>query len=167
MKGVIVINCHRYLGGYFRAISNAMSQDIQQNSEQLGLTSTQGMFLHHIWFRTKKLGLPTHAKDLEVFFDIKHPTVSGVLQRMESAGFVEFQANESDRRCKAVCLTQKAMDAIEQIGRHIESTEQRLTAGMTEDEIIQFRQLLEKAAKNLNVCHKHPIQNQKKEESTT
>ena len=88
MKGAIIIHCERHLGGYIRAISNAMTQNMQQNSEQLGLTSTQGMFLHHLWIRKEKLGLPTYAKDLEEFFDIKHPTVSGVLQRMEAAGFV-------------------------------------------------------------------------------
>ena len=165
MKGAIIIHCERHLGGYIRAISNAMTQNMQQNSEQLGLTSTQGMFLHHLWIRKEKLGLPTYAKDLEEFFDIKHPTVSGVLQRMEAAVFVVFRADEADRRCKAICLTQKGLDAIEQTGRHIQATEERLTAGMTDEEILELRRLLQKAADNLNVCHKHPIHKKKKEES--
>jgi len=151
-KGAILIDCERHLGGYLRAISNAMSQNMQQKSEQLGLTSTQGMFLHHLWFRQEQLGQPTYARDLEEFFDIRHSTVSGVLQRMEAAGFVQFQASESDRRCKAVIMTEKGMDAIDQTGRHIRQTEAKLVEGMTEEEILTFRRLLRTAAHNLGVC---------------
>ena len=71
---------------------------MQQNLEQLGLTSTQGMFLHHLWVRQQKLGRVTYARDLEEFFDIRHSTVSGILQRMEAAGFVEVHGSETERR---------------------------------------------------------------------
>lgn len=164
-KGAVFINCERHLGGFFRAISNAMAQDMQQNSEQLGLTSTQSMFLHHLWYRQEKLGEPTYAKDLEEFFDIKHSTVSGILQRMEASGFVELQASELDRRCKAVHLTPKAMEAHNQTVLHIQQTEAKLVDGMTEEEIIQFRRLLQAAACNLGVCMPHQRQKHQKEES--
>ena len=142
-----------------------MAQDMQQNSEQLGLTSSQGMFLHHLWFRQEHLQLPTFARDLEEFFDIKHSTVSGILQRMEAAGFVEFQASETDRRCKAIVLTPKAMDIHAQTGLHIQQTEAKLVEHMTDAEAAEFRRLLQIAANNMGVCmpcHNH----NKKEEST-
>ena len=106
------MECERHLGGYFRAISNALGQNMQRNLDELGLTATQNMFLHHLWFRQEKLGLTTSPKDLEEFFDIKHPTVSGILQRMEASGFVEFQPSQTDRRCKVIGLTQKSLDAV-------------------------------------------------------
>jgi len=142
-----------------------MAQDMQQNSEQLGLTSTQSMFLYHLWYRQEKLNQPTYAKDLEEFFDIKHSTVSGILQRMEAAGFVELQASELDRRCKAVHLTAKAMDAHKQTVLHIQQTEAKLVDGMTPEEALQFRQLLQTAARNLGVCTQHHRQKIQKEES--
>lgn len=148
------MDCKRHLGGYLRAISNAMAQNMQQNSEQLGLTSTQGMFLHHLWYRQEVLRLPTCARDLEAFFDIKHPTVSGILQRMESAGFVELRASDSDRRCKTVVLTEKAMAAHAQTTARIEQTEAKLVETMTAQEAAEFRRLLQIAANNLGVCHK-------------
>lgn len=155
----------RHLGAFIRSISNAMAQNMQQKSEQLGLTSSQGMFLHHLWLRQEKLGVPTFAKDLEEFFDIKHPTVSGILQRMEAAGFVEFQASEADRRRKAILLTPKAMELHLETERHIQQTEARLVKGMSEAEILEFRRLLRMAADNLGVCHKPTIPENKKEES--
>ena len=147
---------NRHLGGYLRAISNAMSQDMRQNAEYLGLTSTQGMFLHHIWFRQEKQGLLTYARDLEDFFDVKHPTVSGILQRMESAGFLEFHASETDRRCKSIHLTSKALEIHSRTEQHIQQTEARLVEGLTEPEIREFRRLLQVVAANLNVCEPCP-----------
>ena len=163
-KGAIPIHCERHLGGYLRAISNAMAQDMQQNSEQLGLTATQGMFLHHLWFRQEQMREPTYARDLEEFFDIRHSTVSGVLQRMEAAGFLQFQASEKDRRCKSITLTAKGLNAIEQTCRHIQQTEDKLTDGMTEAQVSEFRCLLKMAAHNLGVCMPH-FTKQEKEES--
>ena len=43
------MECERHLGGYFRAISNALGQNMQRNLDELGLTATQNMFLHHLW----------------------------------------------------------------------------------------------------------------------
>lgn len=161
-KGVREITCQRHFGGYLRAISNAMAQDMQQSSEANGLTCTQGMFLHHLWMRQRQ-GQRTYPRDLEEFFDIKHSTVSGVLQRMEAAGFVEVHASEADRRCKTVILTQKGLDAHTQTSQHIQQTEARLVQGMTEPEIAELRRLLEIAAHNLGVCMPHIGQNKKEE----
>lgn len=142
----------RHLGGYFRAISNALGNNMQRNLDELGLTATQNMFLHHLWYRQEKLGLPTYAKDLEDFFDIKHPTVSGILQRMEAGGFVEFRPSRKDRRCKIIGLTEKSMDAVSDAIQKIEETEAMLVRGMTDAEAAELRRLLQLVANNLGVC---------------
>ncbi len=157
---------HRYLGGYFHAISNALSQRMQQSSESLGLTATQSMFLHHLWYREHILQQPTYAKDLEAFFEIKHPTVSGILQRMESAGFLTFQASDTDRRCKTIHLTELAEATHAQAEHHIQQTESLLLQGMTEAEIAEFRRLLKLVSGNLGIFCKHPAANPPKEDIT-
>ena len=146
------MECQRHLGGYFRAISNALGQNMQRNLDEMGLTATQNMFLHHLWFRQERLGFPTYAKDLEDFFDIKHSTVSGILQRMEAAGFVEFRPSQTDRRCKVIGLTEKAMKAVSGAIEKIEETEAALVCGMTETEAAELRRLLQLVANNLGVC---------------
>lgn len=148
---IFMMNSDRPLGGYLRALSNAMTQDLQQQTEKFGLTSPQGMFLHHIWVRSSE-GLGTCAKDLEEFFCIKHPTVSGILQRMEAAGFLTLHAKEDDRRCKAIYLTQKAVETHDAIEQHLKRSEAQLLNGMSDDEQNQFRTLLQMAANNLGVC---------------
>ncbi len=142
----------RHLGSYFRVLSNALAMDMRHTTEALGLTPTQGMFLHHLWYLEEIEHRPAYAKDLEKFFDIRHPTVSGILQRMESAGFLTLRESRDDRRFKQICLTEKAKDAHEQIKQQIEATEQRILEGFTPEEAGSFRRFLEQAAKNLNAC---------------
>ena len=152
---------YRHLGGYLRSISNALSQGLQQQTEQLGLTSSQGMFLHFLCKHRAQNEQDVYAKDLEEFFDIKHPTVSGILQRMEAAGFVTLRASSADRRCKAIDLTQKALDAHAQIEQYLQCSEEQLMDGMTEEDRASFRRLLQQAAKNLGVCRTHPTIDEK------
>lgn len=154
-KKVISVEHHRHLGGYFRAISNVLSQRMQQNCESLGLTATQSMFLHHLWYREHILQQPTHARDLEAFFEIKHPTVSGILQRMEAAGFVTLQASETDRRCKTIHLTELAEATHTQAEQHIQQTEELLLQGLSEAETAEFRRLLKQVSGNLGIFCRH------------
>ena len=142
----------RHLGGFIRAISNAMDQSMRQNVEAIGLTTSQGMFLYHLYYRQEIQGCETYARDLEQFFDIKHPTVSGILQRLESAGFVTFAVNDTDHRRKAIRLTPKAMEAHAAIDSHIQSEENRLLEHMSDQDVQEFRRLLRQAADNLGVC---------------
>jgi len=157
------LRTERPLGGYFRAISNALTQDLQQQTERLGLTSSQGMFLHHLWKRQTQEGLQTCARDLEEFFYIKHSTVSGILQRMEAGGFLTIQANDCDKRRKTIALTQKALDAHAEIEGHLRQSEQLLMKDMTEQEQLEFRRLIQMAAKNLGVCCRRPTIEEKEE----
>ena len=152
------------LGSYFRALANAIERNMRQNLETLSLTPAQGMFLHCIWMRQEVQHVDTHAKDLEQLFDIKHPTVSGILQRMEAAGFVTLEAGQ-DRRCKVIRLTDKAIEAHDQTAKHIAQSEARMTAGLSEEEVAQLQYLLAKVAGNLDVCHKPMTPISEKEDS--
>ena len=97
----------RSLSGYLRTLANALVQELGQGLDALGLTPAQGMFLHRIWYCREVLGQGICAKDLEQFFNIRHSTVSGILQRMEAAGFLTFTVSELDHRRKQICLTRR------------------------------------------------------------
>lgn len=157
------MNRERSLSGYVRGLANALSQQLGQNVEALGLTPAQGMFLHRIWYCQEILQQATCAKDLEQFFSIRHSTVSGILQRMEAAGFLTFEVSELDHRRKCICLTQKAWDAHAQTERLIQKNDARLVAGMTEEERLEFRRLLKLAAKSMGVFECAPFPQPEKE----
>ena len=145
------MNRERSLSGYVRSMANVLSQQLGQKVETLGLTPAQGMFLHRIWYCETELGTTTCAKDLEQFFHIRHSTVSGILQRMEAAGFLTFAVSEADHRRKHLTLTQKAHDAHAQTVKIIQESDALLTARMTEAEAAEFRRLLRLAAEGVGV----------------
>ncbi len=142
----------RHLAVYFRSIAHALTRELDQQADQLGLTSAQGMFLHRIWVSQEKYQIPVYAKDLEDFFDVKHSTVSGILQRLETAGYIEFRPSPSDRRCKAIYLTPKALEIRAHFEKHISQMNDRLVENMTPEDTEKLQQLLQIAAENLGVC---------------
>jgi len=154
----------RSISGYLRTLANALVQELGQGLDALGLTPAQGMFLHRIWYCREVLGQGICAKDLEQFFNIRHSTVSGILQRMEAAGFLTFTVSELDHRRKQICLTQKALDAHAQTEKMIQNNDAHLTAGMTEAERQEFRRLLKLAAQTMGVAECAPFPQTEKEE---
>lgn len=160
------MNNPRHLGGYFYAISHTLAQYMQESCEDFDLTSSQIMFLHHLWYRDTCLKQPTCAKDLEAFFEIRHSTVSGILQRMEAAGFLTFSSGVRDHRRKTIHLTQKALAAHAAAEQCMCRTDAQLIRDMTESEAAQFQNLLERAGQNLGIfCHSCETISDKEESS--
>ena len=90
-----------------------------------------------------------YPKDSEKRFDLTHPTVSGLIQRLEAKDFVICEPDDDDHRCKRIRMTQKAETCQQEIFRHILSTERILTAGMSPEEVETFLRLLSLANDNL------------------
>ena len=113
--------------------------------QELDLTSAQG---HAIGF-LRHAKEPPCARDMETAYGLSHATVSGILSRMESKGFIEQRPDPKDRRIKRICLLDKGTACSESIRRHIEESERIMAAGFTAQELEQFRTYLSRAIANL------------------
>jgi len=119
---------------------------------QMELTAAQGHimgFLHH---RQQ----PPCSRDVEEAFHLSHPTVSGLLSRLEKKGFIEFRQDSEDRRCKRIYILPKGQECLEMMHQTIRGNEERLVQDFTEEERIQFAHLLERAIANMggSPCHR-------------
>ena len=139
----------RHVGRSFRIISQTLTQRMQRDHEALGITSTQGYVLGYLSRRQNAGDLPIYAKDVEQHFGVKHSTVSGILQRLESKGFLLIEPDDTDRRCKKILLTEKALQIHGKILENIIATEELLYRDMTEQEQADFTALLQKAMENI------------------
>ena len=139
----------RHVGRLFRIAEHAISQEIQRSHETLGITSSQGFMLGYLTKRYLKGDTPIYAKDAEQHFGVRHSSVSGVLQRLECKGFIRFEQDAQDRRCKKIVLTEKALEIHSEIEKQIRQTEQRIFQGMTPEETELFLRLLRQATENL------------------
>ena len=120
-----------------QAMTNALAQ--------MELTAAQG----HI------MGFLAHCdhqpcpRDIEEEFRLSHPTVSGLLSRLEKKGFIALDPDPADRRCKRIRVLPKGKECHELMHRTILENEQRLVSGFTTEEQVQFCAYLERAIQNM------------------
>ncbi len=148
---------HRY-GHLLRVLANCTGQAMNSALASMDLTSAQGHIMGYITHRQT----PPCARDIEEAFQLSHPTVSGILSRLEQKGFIEFSPDETDRRCKRIYLLEKGRELDETMHRTIENTDQQIVQGFSEEERQQFADLLQRAIDNLGG---HPCKRKHKEES--
>lgn len=143
---------HRHYGHRIRILHWCIEQSVTGALAQQELTSAQGRILG---FLERSRTTPC-ARDIEELFHLSHPTVSGLLGRLEKKGFIQLLPDEVDRRCKRIYLLPRGRDCNASMFETICATEERLVTGFTEQEKEIFSQLLDRAMENMGCgpCHK-------------
>ncbi|MBI9085575.1 MAG: MarR family transcriptional regulator [Desulfobacterales bacterium] len=77
--------------------------DFQKRLRPFGLTNLQHLVLEALWYQT---GFT--AAELGKFLVLDKATLSGVLDRMSDAGWIEKKPDPDDRRVVRLCPSQKA-----------------------------------------------------------
>lgn len=150
----------KHYGHMVRVLHCTISQSVTSALAEMELTSAQGRIMGYLALSPE----PPCAKDIEEKFHLSHPTVSGLLARLEKKGFIESRPDEADRRCKRIYMLPKGADCNEKIYNIIQENEKKLVTGFTEAEKQQFTDLLTRAANNLG-CDPQFHLNDNKEES--
>ena len=154
-----VIPLSQYFGHYIRILHSTTDQAMTAALASMDLTAAQGHILAFISHRET----PPCSRDIEEKFQLSHPTVSGLLSRLERKGFIEFRPDEADRRCKRIYILEKGQQVHELIHRTIRTAEEQLVKDFTEEEKEQFSRLLLRAISNVGIS---PCKRRSKEEST-
>ena len=141
-----MIKTENLLSHSFKRLHFLMEQTINQRLLELDLTTAQGRIIGYLTHRSE----PPCARDLETDFGLSHATVSGILSRLESKGFIELRPDEGDRRVKRIHLLQRGLNSTEQIRSHILDTENAMAEGFSPQELAQFRSFLSRAISNLS-----------------
>ena len=135
--------------GYFiRVLEKGTQQAMNNALASMDLTAAQGHVMGFITHRSE----PPCPKDIEEKFQLSHPTVSGILSRLEQKGFIEMRPDTHDRRCKRIYVLPKGMELDETMHQTIRATEEKMVKDFTEEEKTQFEVLLKRAIHNLDVC---------------
>ena len=119
---------HHY-GKRVRILHWCIDQIMSNALAQMDLTASQSRVMGYLAYRKE----PPCARDVEEEFQLTHPTVSGILSRLE--------------RMHQVIL----------------SNEEQIVRGFTEEEKLQFASLLERAILNMggSPCQKHKEEDNK------
>jgi len=150
----------KHYGHYLRILHWQFDQAVSNALAQLDLTAAQG---HIMGFLSHRKEAPC-SRDIEEVFHLSHPTVSGLLSRLEKKGFIEFRPDPNDRRCKRIYILPKGQACIETMHHIIQENEAMVVSDFSDEERELFAQFLQKAISNMRqtpCCHKH------KEETNT
>ena len=134
-----------HYGHLIRVLENCTDQAMNAALASMELTAAQGHIMGFITHRAE----PPCPRDLEEAFQLSHPTVSGILSRLEQKGFIALRPDEKDRRCKRIHLLPKGRELNETMHQTILTTEEKLVRDFTEEEKQQFAALLHRAIDNL------------------
>ncbi len=143
---------HTHYGHRIRILHWCTDQAMTAALAQMELTAAQGHIMGYLAHRDT----PACFRDIEEIFHLSHPTVSGLLSRLEKKGFIEFRPDPVDRRCKRIWIREKGRQCDELMRRTIESNEKKMVQGFTPEEQTQFAALLERAIANMDSASCHP-----------
>lgn len=136
----------QYLGPRIRKISNAMDRKRNLDLQDMDLTSSQGMVLGYL---ARSRGRAVSPGELGSRFGLTHPTVTGILQRLQAKGFIRCEEDPADRRKKRVAATEKALCCHEHIVQRFLQTEAQLTDGLSPSEQETLLALLDRVIANI------------------
>lgn len=139
-----------HFGHLIRVLENCTDQTITAALASMDLTAAQGRIMGFIIHRQS----PPCARDIEQTFRLSHPTVSGILSRLEQKGFIEFRPDENDRRCKRIYPLAKGLALNETMHQTILANEEKLVQDFSDEEKQLFAALLQRAITNMggNIC---------------
>lgn len=87
-----------------RRVFHAFKRRLDQNPDRLPLTHAQASVLFYL-YRAESQGKRVSPSDLEEGLHLSRPTVTGLLQRLESRGFIAAQPDPEDKRYKLLHTT--------------------------------------------------------------
>lgn len=137
---------NHHIGYLSKMIHNAIDRKLNNAFAIYDLSSTQACILRFLHLSKNKT---INQKDLEVEFKCSHPTITGVLQRMEGKGYVQCVCDESDRRKKNIYITEKGIAIHNHINSVIMKTEEQLVKGLTNEEQELLKKLLTHVLNNI------------------
>ena len=135
------------IGPRIKRISNALDRKRTLDLEDMDLTSSQGMVLGYLIRRRDE---SVCTGDIGRHFGLTNPTVSGILQRLESKGFITYEAAEGDRRKKRIRITDRATDCHQHIRARFLETEALLASAMSPEELTTLLELMDRMIEKLD-----------------
>lgn len=128
----------RHIGYLIKSINDKLKFKADADLKSRRLTLSQSRVLTCLQSRD---GQATQ-KEIEDFLAVSHPTVVGLVSRMEQNGMVTTYFDARDKRNKVVRLTKQALDIGRDMEQTIEMQEAEMLRSLSDEEIESLVQML-------------------------
>lgn len=130
-----------------RMLNNKFREVADRNLQKYNLTAAQLDVL--IYLKCSKEE-EIHQRQIENWFQLKNPTVTGLLNRLEEKGFIVRRTKPSDRRYRVIELTPKGEQLLGEMWEEARSMENRIYDSLSEEEQKVLEALLDRILNNLS-----------------
>lgn len=135
----------KHYGPRLKMLHFRTDQAITDALSEMELTAAQG---HILGFLAHRADAPC-PRDIEEAFHLSHPTVSGLLNRLEKKEFIVIRPDGHDKRCKRIFLLPRGEASCQKMHHTIQSIESRMVQDFTAEEQETFTRLLDRAIQNM------------------
>ena len=130
-----------------KMIHNAFEERRNRQLLKYNLTSSQMEVIFYLKFHEEE---KIHQREIEKWFHLKNPTVTGILNRLEEKGFIVRKTKEDDKRFRIIELTEKSRCLMQEMCEEMWQMDDKIYSCMTEEERSQLSGLLERILKSLS-----------------
>ena len=134
------------VGYLIKTINDKLKARADRDLKSRGLTLAQSRVLGFLHGRDGR----ATQKEIEEFMEVSHPTVVGIVSRMEQSGYVTTWIDPQNKRNKMVQLTPQANLEGETLDLTIRAQEERMLRGLTPEQVTQLEQFLLVIYQNLD-----------------
>ena len=121
-----------------KLINDNFRQNIDNHLKLYNLTGSQGRVLHFI----RLSGGVTTQKKIEEFLEVSHPTVVGLLSRLQKSGYIDCGYDEIHGKNKIVRETEKAVLFSNEMDSFFAGANENLISGLSDEEKNELIRLL-------------------------
>lgn len=132
------------IGGMIKYISDKVRQKADNNLKNHNVTLSQVRVLNFLWSENGSCS----QKQIEDFLQVSHPTVVGLVSRMEQSGYIQTSVSPDDKRNKIVTVTDSGMSLACELCRYMEDIDKRMLVGLTDEQQAQLADMLYIVAQN-------------------
>ncbi len=135
----------RDIGEKIKVVDDRLTSLAAATFKKYGVTLSQTRVLKYI----NDSGGEAFQTDIERYTGSSHPTVVGILSRLERDGFIESRYERDDKLRKKVVMTKKAKDVGRVVFSDVKRIEKKMTAGFSRAEVNELKRLLDKIIDNI------------------
>ena len=137
----------RLIGKQLRMINNKFREVADRNLQKYNLTAAQ---LDGLIYLKCSGAQEIHQREIERWFQLKNPTVTGLLNRLEEKNFIVRRTNPADRRYRVVELTEKGEQMLDAMWEEARSLENPIYSGLYAEVLEMLSGLLERILNRLS-----------------
>lgn len=135
-----------------RYVYNQIERCRNADFDALDITSSQASVMLYLF---KNRNREVTQQSIQEALMLSHPTITGLMQRLELKGFISRTSNPKDCRCKFVQLTAKGCEIERSLKANTRGMEERALIGITPEEL-----------RTLDICLYSMAENLRKEEES-